>query len=63
MAPEPEDLIWENLQYTRAQRAQRIVLSTLIVIALTIVNCTAISVTQVWLHLSHALTEVNPSLS
>jgi hypothetical protein len=48
MAPEPEDLIWENLQYTRAQRAQRIVLSTLIVIALTIVNCTAISVTQVW---------------
>ena len=48
MAPEPEDIIWENLQYSRSQRAQRLVLSTAIILTLTVVNTAAISVAMVW---------------
>ena len=48
MAPEPSDLIWENLQYTTAQRYSRIFLTTILIVVLTICNCTAINVTSVW---------------
>jgi len=48
MAPEPEDLIWEHLQFGYGARLRRLLLSTVIVAALVIFNTTAISITQVW---------------
>ena len=40
MAPEPEDIIWENLQYSTVQRRTRLALSTFILVFLTIVTAT-----------------------
>ena len=48
MAPEPEDIIWENLQYSLASRMTRYVLTSALLTALVIFNTAAISVTQVW---------------
>ena len=48
MAPEPEDVIWENLQYTRAQQTSRFILSSLIILCITILNTTLITVASVF---------------
>ena len=38
MAPEPGDIIWENLQYSRAQQRVRLFLSSCLILMLTILN-------------------------
>ena len=48
MAPEPEDVIWENLQYSRAEQALRLVCSSLLILTLTIINTVTIAGFSVW---------------
>ena len=48
MAPEPEDIIWENLQYSREERTSRLVLSSILILALTIINTTLIAGSSVF---------------
>ena len=48
-APEPEDVIWENLQYSKRERVLRQVLSTSIATLLVVVGTFAIFVANLYI--------------